>query len=91
MPFVSYSSIQPALEGKDIFVSPDGRVYHLGLKASELSPLIVTVGSQKRAALLASKFLTDVQAIRSDRQFHTFTGIAVFSRPFASRIAPLLC
>ncbi|PHJ18305.1 phosphorylase family protein [Cystoisospora suis] len=63
-----------SLEGKDIFLSPDGRVYHLGLKASELSPLIVTVGSEKRAALLANHFLTDVKSIRSDRQFTTFTG-----------------
>ncbi|EPR60903.1 phosphorylase family protein [Toxoplasma gondii ME49] len=62
------------LKGKNIFLTPDGRTYHLGVKKGDLASLIVTVGCEQRARVLAAKFLTDVTEVSSSRQFYTFTG-----------------
>ncbi|PFH34063.1 phosphorylase family protein [Besnoitia besnoiti] len=63
-----------ALEGKNIFLTPDGRTYHLGVKKGDLAQAIVTVGCEQRARFLANKFLTDVTEISSPRQFTTLSG-----------------
>jgi len=55
---------------------PDGRVTHLGLRAGELAPRIITVGSLSRARRLHA-LLDDPAAVvemTSPRGFTTFTG-----------------
>jgi len=54
----------------------DHRVYHLGLRAGEVSNRIVTVGSASRAQTIASLFDESPKPFKlsSDRGFVTFTG-----------------
>lgn len=62
--------------GKDMFLLPDGSTYHLGVKAGDLFPRILTVGEKSRAQLIATLFDSDkpVKAISSKREFHIFSG-----------------
>lgn len=62
--------------GKDMLLLPDGSTYHLGTKAGDLFPRILTVGAQKRAAAIATLFDKDkpVKEVHSSREFHTYSG-----------------
>eukprot|EP01069_Polyplicarium_translucidae_P007706 Polyplicarium_translucidae@DN3142_c0_g1_i2.p2 len=59
--------------GTEIFLEKDGSVYHLGVKAGEVAPRIVTVGPVERAELL-STLLKNPGRVASGRGFVTFTG-----------------
>ena len=54
-------------------ISPEGRVYHLQLRADEISDRIILVGDQDRVDLF-KKFLSDIELDRRSREFHTVTG-----------------
>ena len=43
----------------DLPIGADGRIYHLGLKAGELAPRIITVGDETRAKIMAEKLDAD--------------------------------
>ena len=57
-----------------MFLRPDGRLYHIGLKAGELHPRILTVGDRDRARMIAAALLEDVKEYESSRDFLTYSG-----------------
>lgn len=56
--------------------TPDGRVYHLGLKHGEIANRIITVGDRQRAETLASHLDSSPPSfkLQSERGFLTITG-----------------
>lgn len=58
----------------EVFLRPDGCLYHIGLKAGELHPRILTVGDRDRAGMIAAAFLENVKEYESSRNFLTFSG-----------------
>lgn len=60
----------------EILLLPDGSSYHLGVKAEDVFPRILTVGAKPRAELIASFFDADkpVRTVSSYRSFHTYSG-----------------
>lgn len=62
------------IKGKDVPLLPDGSTYHLGVKAGQIYPLLITVGSKSRAERM-SKCLDSIEhEITSDRLFTIFSG-----------------
>lgn len=64
------------MTGKDMFLLPDGSTYHLGVKAGDLFPRILTVGSHGRAKAISTLFDQDkpTKVLASSREFHVFSG-----------------
>ncbi|XP_026191627.1 uncharacterized protein LOC34617421 [Cyclospora cayetanensis] len=58
----------------EVFVLPDGTLYHLGVKPGQIHPRILTVGDRERARLLANAFLEDAKEHEHSRNFLTFSG-----------------
>lgn len=58
----------------EVFLRPDGCLYHIGLKEGELHPRILTVGDRDRAIMIAAALLEDVKEYESSRSFLTFSG-----------------
>ncbi|KAL8424597.1 hypothetical protein Efla_003713 [Eimeria flavescens] len=65
------------LEAKEaeVFLLPNGCLYHLGVRSGELHPRIMTVGDVERAKMIASALLEDVQAYQQTRNFLTLSGM----------------
>lgn len=59
-----------------MFLLPDGRTYHVGLRKGEFSPLMLTVGSEGRALFLATRLLKEPVMTISPRRFCLHTGKA---------------
>ena len=57
-----------------MFLTPDGSLYHLGVKAGEINQRILTVGDRERAEIIANAYLTDVKEYEKSRNFRTFSG-----------------
>lgn len=58
----------------DLPLLTDGRIYHLGLCAEELSPRILLVGDPERAPLIVDAFFNTVEIDVSHRGLRTITG-----------------
>ncbi|CDJ58577.1 uridine phosphorylase, putative [Eimeria maxima] len=58
----------------EVFLTPDGSLYHLGVKSGEINPRIITVGDRDRASIIAQEFLQDVKEYEKTRNFRTFSG-----------------
>ena len=61
------------MKSSELILNPDGSIYHLALKAEELSQLIITVGDQDRVAMITRHF-DSVELRRQRREFVTHTG-----------------
>ncbi|HMS15723.1 MAG TPA: nucleoside phosphorylase [Planctomycetota bacterium] len=57
----------------DHILDPDGRQYHIGLKAGEVAPRVLLVGDPARADRVASRF-ENVRLTRRHREYVTHTG-----------------
>ncbi|KAL8271298.1 hypothetical protein Esti_004737 [Eimeria stiedai] len=58
----------------EVFLLPNGCLYHLGVKAGELNPRILTVGDRERAILIAKNLLENAKEYEQTRNFLTFSG-----------------
>ncbi|KAL8424601.1 hypothetical protein Efla_003717 [Eimeria flavescens] len=58
----------------EVFLLPNGCLYHLGVKAGELNPRILTVGDRERARMIAKALLDDAKEYEQTRNFLTFSG-----------------
>lgn len=58
----------------EVFLNPDGSLYHIGVKSGEINQRILTVGDRERAELIAAELLEDVKHYNKTRNFHTFSG-----------------
>lgn len=63
-----------AKEAAEVFLLPDGCLYHLGIKEGELHPRIITVGEPQRARMIATELLQDVKEYQRGRSFLTLSG-----------------
>ncbi|KAL8438116.1 hypothetical protein ACSSS7_000481 [Eimeria intestinalis] len=70
------SAIQKRGEAKEaeVFLLPNGCLYHLGVKSGQLHPRILTVGDVERARMIASALLENVKAYEQTRNFLTLSG-----------------
>lgn len=57
----------------ELILTPDGRIYHLGLHPDELAPLVITVGDPGRVARVSRHF-DRLEVQTSKREFITHTG-----------------
>lgn len=73
----SFSSVQAKMMAAEteVFVLPDGSLYHLGVKSGEIHPRILTVGDRQRAKMIAKEFLEDTKEYEKSRNFLTLSGI----------------
>lgn len=58
----------------EVFLLPDGCLYHLGVKQGELHPRILTVGDRERAMMIAEALLENPKRYEKTRNFLTFSG-----------------
>ena len=61
------------LKESELIINPDGSIYHLNLKPSEVANTIITVGDPDRVASVSQYFNT-VEVKKQKREFCTHTG-----------------
>ena len=62
------------LKESELIINPDGSIYHLNLKPSEVANTIITVGDPDRVASVSQYFDT-IEVKKQKREFCTHTGI----------------
>ncbi|PSG88258.1 nucleoside phosphorylase [Aurantibacter aestuarii] len=62
------------LKESELIINPDGSIYHLNLKPSEVANSIITVGDPDRVASVSQYFDT-IEVKKQKREFCTHTGI----------------
>jgi uridine phosphorylase len=61
------------LKESELIINPDGSIYHLNLKPSEVADTIITVGDPDRVASV-SKYFDTIEVKKHKREFNTHTG-----------------
>ena len=61
------------LKESELIINPDGSIYHLNLKPSEVADTIITVGDPDRVASI-SKYFDTIEVKKHKREFNTHTG-----------------
>jgi uridine phosphorylase len=57
----------------DLILNPDGSIFHLHLKPSDIARNIILVGDPGRVSQVSSRF-DKIEIIKQNREFHTQTG-----------------
>ena len=68
-----YLALMHSPNESQFVVDDDGRLYHLGVKTSDVAPNIILVGDPARALRVAERFETVLSEVRR-REFVTLTG-----------------
>ena len=61
------------IQGSELILSPQGKIYHLDLAPNQLAPTIITVGDIGRVEMV-SKYFDSVEFTSQHREFKTTTG-----------------
>ncbi|HLW32931.1 MAG TPA: nucleoside phosphorylase [Aequorivita sp.] len=61
------------IQDSELILSPEGKIYHLDLSPSQLSPTIITVGDPDRVEMV-SKYFDSIEFTSQHREFKTTTG-----------------
>ena len=62
------------LGNSELPLNKDGSIYHLALHPEDVADIIIIAGDPERARMISSFFET-IRLEKSNREFHTFTGI----------------
>jgi len=58
----------------ELFINPEGRVYHLGIRKQDLADIVLLVGDQDRVDVFKGLF-DEIEMEHRTREFHTLTGL----------------
>ncbi|MCS6821919.1 MAG: nucleoside phosphorylase [Microscillaceae bacterium] len=61
------------IASSELVITPQNRIYHLGLAPEEIADTIITVGDQTRVSQI-SKYLDSIEIQKQNREFVTHTG-----------------
>lgn len=62
------------IQASELIINPDGSIFHLQLKPSEIADTIILVGDQGRVDMIGEYF-DSIELTRQNREFRTITGI----------------
>lgn len=62
------------ISNTDLILNPDGSIYHLNLLPEDIADHVILVGDPARVAQVSSHF-DHIEIQKSNREFHTHTGI----------------
>jgi uridine phosphorylase len=62
------------IEPSELIINPDGSIYHLNLKPTDIAQTIITVGDPERVAVVSAYF-DHIELKVAKREFHTHTGM----------------